>query len=89
MTVRYVAVEFRGIKMSLSTCKTQSAAGLRGVGGIYSLEAMWAIRSHTRLLYPNSLSYLVGGKRKRDHMTRGDSNPERDVTRRARTRTPA
>lgn len=30
--------------------------------GFYSLPAMWAIRSHTRLLYPNSLSYLSGEK---------------------------
>lgn len=30
-------------------------------GAFYSLPAMWAIRSQTRLLYPNSLSYLLGG----------------------------
>lgn len=33
---------------------------------VYSLAAMWAIRSQTRLLYPNSLSYLVGNEREMD-----------------------
>lgn len=32
---------------------------------LYSFPAMWAIRSHTRLLYPNSLSYLSGRKKER------------------------
>lgn len=33
---------------------------------VYSLEHMWAIRSQTRLLYANSLSYLVGKNRRRE-----------------------
>lgn len=33
---------------------------------LYSLVHMWAIRSQTRLLYANSLSYLVGENRRRE-----------------------
>lgn len=34
-------------------------------GLVYSLEAMWTIRSQTRVLYANSLSYLVRNKEKK------------------------
>lgn len=38
-------------------------------GLVYSLEAMWAIRSQTRLLYANSLSYLVRNKEKKESIS--------------------
>lgn len=50
-----------------------------GAGWVYSLEAMWAIRSQTRLLYPNSLSYLVeeqGGKQNEQLCIAGNREEE-------------
>lgn len=41
---------------------------------LYSLPAMWAIRSHTRLLYPNSLSYLSGRENKEKWLNRSETD---------------
>lgn len=62
LSQRYCNVLLRMQNYLVSGCVLRHSAVMTGL--LYSLEAMWAIRSQTRLLYPNSLSYLIRDKKK-------------------------